>query len=277
MLTLLLPLLIACNGDPKPSAPDADGDGFTSAQGDCDDGEAGVNPAAVERCNGVDEDCDGAVDEDAAETVIRYADADGDGFGGTVVEASCGSDLPSTRDDCDDAEPAVHPGAEEHCNGVDEDCDGEVDEDAVDGTEWFPDADGDGAGTGAGAGEVTACTPPEGFAATADDCDDANAEVCPACDEVCNGVDDDCDALADEAGDAGEWYCRDGDEDGFGDPGDCSQSCSDVSGRVVDATDCDDTDPEVHGGAEEIWGDGVDQDCDGCDDCVLAGTAVANV
>ena len=85
---------------------DEDGDGFTLCGGDCDDGEAGNHPGAEERCDGVDNDCDGDVPEDEA-------DADGDQW--RVCE-----------DDCDDTNAEIFPGSEEICgNGVDEDCDGE--------------------------------------------------------------------------------------------------------------------------------------------------------
>jgi hypothetical protein len=58
---------------------DEDGDGFTTSNGDCDDGDASLNPAASEDCDGIDNDCDGEIDEDG--TDLYYLDADGDGYG----------------------------------------------------------------------------------------------------------------------------------------------------------------------------------------------------
>jgi hypothetical protein len=109
-------------------------------------------------------------------------DADGDGY--------------AEGEDCDDDDPAVHPGAEEHCDGVDEDCDGVVDEDAVDASTWYADSDGDGWGWAEDSSQ--ACEMPTGTVADATDCDDGDAAVNPEAEEICDGVvDDDCDGLVD--------------------------------------------------------------------------------
>jgi hypothetical protein len=93
---------------------DDDADGHTIAAGDCDDGAATVYPGAPEACDGVDQDCDLAVDD-------GFADADGDGFD------TCGFGNPAQAD-CDDGQASRHPGADEACDGVDNDCNGDVDE-----------------------------------------------------------------------------------------------------------------------------------------------------
>jgi hypothetical protein len=91
--------------------------------------------------------------------------------------------------DCDDDDAAVHPAATETCNGVDDDCDDEVDEDASDATLWYVDADGDGFG----AESVLRCVNDEGFVEAGGDCDDADVRVYPGAGEVCDdGVDNDC-------------------------------------------------------------------------------------
>jgi len=88
--------------------------GYVAVAGDCDDTNAAINPAATEVCDGVDNDCDGQVDEGL------NADADGDGF--TAIGSCTGS-----ADDCDDTNAAINPAATEVCDGVDNDCDGLVD------------------------------------------------------------------------------------------------------------------------------------------------------
>ncbi len=95
--------------------------------------------------------------------------------------------------DCDDTDPTISPDADELCgDGIDNDCDDEVDEaDAIDAALYYEDLDGDGYGTNLDS--QTACTPPEGFAAALGDCDDEAAEVHPGVLEVCgDGVDNDC-------------------------------------------------------------------------------------
>ena len=120
---------------------------------------------------------------DTADTAV---DGDGDGYG--------------AASDCDDADPAVHPGAEETCDGRDEDCDGATDEDAADAGTWYPDADGDGYGDEAS--PVSACEQPPDALSSGGDCDDIRAEVHPGASETCgNGLDDDCDPETD-------WACR---------------------------------------------------------------------
>lgn len=104
------------------TAVDADGDGYSSAD-DCDDGNASVNPGATERCNGVDDDCDGIVDRDTE----GWRDEDGDDYGTDPVTGCEDPTLPlgSAPADCDDGDATVHPfAAEQPCDDIDQDCDG---------------------------------------------------------------------------------------------------------------------------------------------------------
>ena len=138
---------------------DTDGDGFGDAgsvteacegaaenDDDCDDTRADVYPRALEACDAVDYYCDCAVDEDGITT--WYTDADADGFGDSATGVlDCGADgRVSDRTDCDDADPAVNPGAAEVCNGADDNCDGTNDEGVT--STWYIDYDSDGYGSG---------------------------------------------------------------------------------------------------------------------------------
>jgi hypothetical protein len=201
---------------------DQDCDGF--ADDDCNDVDPAVNPGSNERCgNAVDEDCDGQVDEDV--------DEDGDRV------TTCGGD-------CNDHDSAVAPGAEEACDGVDNNCDGLCDE--------GQDADSDSytvCGSKIVDGGATCLFDPERAA----DCDDFDEHVHPGAEEVCDGVDNDCNSVCD---DAAAGLDRDG--DGFTVCGSIVDHC----GLADVQRDCNDRNIEVHPGAPELC-DGFDDDCDG--------------
>ena len=188
----------------------------------------------------------GAPPDGAVETGEGPVDADGDG-------------VPA-GEDCADGDADIRPGAEERCNGLDDDCDGRIDEAAVDAPVWYPDRDGDG--FGADDAPVRACQAPPGALPVGGDCDDATTLVNPAQAEACNGRDDNCDGRIDEPGAADEvdWY-PDRDGDGFGDPGAPARACAAPEGHVLDDTDCDDADPDARPGATEICGTGSVESC----------------
>jgi len=202
------------------------------------------------------------------------ADADGDGHD----DVTCGGD------DCDDSDPAVHPGATEQCGGGDEDCDGLIDEPDADGcASWWLDGDGDGYGLDGDSWCL--CSPAAPYdAAGAGACADADPAVSPGQAEVaCNGLDDDCDPTSlDDADDDGDGVsvCT-GDCDDTnpltapGNPEYCDGADNDCDGAVPaveadldgDGTpacdgDCDDGDPAVYPGQAETPCNGVDDDCD---------------
>jgi hypothetical protein len=99
---------------------------------DCDDADAAVNPDEAEICNDIDDDCDGltdADDSDVSDAVTYFIDHDGDGYGsGEYTELACDPPTGFVTDetDCDDLDSEVHPDAAEICNGVDDNCDGEL-------------------------------------------------------------------------------------------------------------------------------------------------------
>ncbi len=238
---------------------DADGDGFRADE-DCDDDDARVNGGATEVCDGVDNDCDGEVDEGVTGT--WFADADGDGYGdpeAPVEDCAQPTGTAASGTDCDDDDAAIHPAGIEVCDGVDNDCDGGVDEGVT--TRYWQDADGDGFGDPDGA--VDACEPPAAAVDNDSDCDDTTVAAAPGAAELCDGIDNDCDGDIDEADalDVGTWY-TDRDGDGYGDPGAPESACVQPSATVEDRTDCDDTSFDVNPASAEIC-NSIDDDCDG--------------
>ena len=190
-----------------------------------------------------------------------YADLDGDGYGGASIDACGPADgFVATAGDCDDGDPDTSPDANERCNGYDDDCDGEIDEDdAIDPSLWYADEDGDGYGDADAEPEV-ACDV-EGRVDETGDCDDADAAVSPIALELCDGIDQDCDDLIDEDAIDGETRYLDADGDGYGDPKGGARACDAAEGYVEDDTDCDDTNADIHPLAATGCSD--DNDCDG--------------
>jgi len=148
--------------------------GHSEVGGDCDDTDPSVNPNANEVCNGVDDDCDGTVDRGLRIEV--WSDLDGDGFGDPETpESVCEPEAHHVRDasDCDDTDPLVHPDGVEQCDGIDQDCDGAIDEEAEDRLELFADLDGDGLGDPDT--PVLACPGADAAVENAWDCDDTDS------------------------------------------------------------------------------------------------------
>jgi len=239
-------------GGDDTAAVDADGDGVTVAAGDCDDADATVNPLATEVCDEVDNNCDGEIDEGVG--TEWFADADGDGFGdaeAAVVACEAPSAHVEDATDCDDAVAEVSPAADEVCDEVDNNCDGEIDEDtALDALTFYADTDADGFGDADSS--VPACVVPSGFSADDTDCDDNDGSVYPVAPELCDGLVNDCEgALGAEETDA--------DSDGYVA---CEVDAGGWDGAAVTGGgDCDDSAASVNPGATEYC-NGVDDDCD---------------
>ena len=271
-VALIVTFALACradseNGTAKPGDDgnsdvlDADGDTFTTVEGDCDDRDANVSPGGVERCDGVDNNCDGTVDEGVA--LAWFMDADADGFGdATAGIEACeppGAAYVSDATDCDDARGDVYPGAAEACDDADNDCDGEVDEGVA--TTWYADADADGYGDLLTA--TTTCDDPgPGFVTDATDCDDTLASVFPEHPELCDEVDNDCNGQVDDGVTTTYFVDRDGDSYG-GDDAPTQEACSAPTGYAVFSGDCDDGDASYHPGASELCSGKEDYNCDG--------------
>ncbi len=259
--------------------PDRDGDGYggdpveivTTSQcdqaagmhylwelADCDDENPLIQPGADEIAeDGIDQDCDGV------DSALCYFDGDHDGFGAGSGFASpddtCDhDDMSAVPGDCDDSADWIHPDAEEIPNdGFDGDCDG------AELVTCLLDADGDGwPGDQAVESDDASCST-EGLAPPwmPEDCDDADASIHPVASVTPDdGIDQDC-----SDGDSGGCY-TDQDGDGYGayfavvSDGDCTGE-----GLSTQGGDCADLMPDIHPGATEICGDGIDQDCDGAD------------
>jgi hypothetical protein len=286
--------------------------GHVTVAGDCDDADPRIGPAAPEVCDGaVDEDCDGAVDDGCA---CRSGDLRPCGTDVGACETGTQRCTAGVLGTC---EGAMGPAAET-CNGLDDDCDGTLDEGAL--SVFYRDADGDGFGDPSAT--ATACTAPAGYVELGTDCDDAclgcspaGTEVCDgaqdencsgaidegctctngatracgtsdvgacargtescvagrcgACSgavepvpETCNGADDDCDGAADDG--VLTTFYQDADGDGFGSPGVTMAACTAPPGYVTSGTDCaDDCVACSPSGTEVCDATGRDEDCDG--------------
>ena len=254
---------------------DSDGDGFGDAQyveeacespegfvpngSDCDDENGDIYPSADEVCDGIDNDCNELVDDGLG--ILMYQDADFDGFGDSDVVVDACQDEPGLSrvpGDCDDSNPALNPDATEVCDELDNNCDGEIDEGVQE--TYYIDADGDGFGDVNVVEE--SCYRPIGYTENANDCDDINSTISPAASEVCDGVDNNCDGLIDDASSVNQnTYFADTDGDGFGDASSSAESCFLNPGFSSNDLDCDDSNPVLNPDATEVC-DGMDNDCD---------------
>ncbi len=240
--------------------------GYVADATDCDDSEAGTYPGAIETCDASDQDCNGLVDDDASDALSSWADTDADGYGDAadlIVQCSVPVGYVEDDTDCDDSRADVYPAATEVCDDADQDCNGLVDDNAVDATTWYHDGDIDGWGNAAQTED--ACDQPLGTSDQPGDCADGNAAINPDADEVCDRVDNDCDGTSDEDPVDGLTFYADVDGDGHGDASAPIVACEAPPGAVENADDCDDADATSYPGATELP-DVLDNDCNGLAD-----------
>lgn len=232
---------------------DQDGDGFGAGAAiafcsnpggsysllstDCNDGNAFVNPNATEVCNGIDDNCNGQIDEGVQSTF--YVDIDADGFGDiatSTLACTAPTGYVSNSLDCNDAIASINPN-----------------------TIWYYDADGD---TYYGSSTASCTSPGAGYmlATAGFDCNDANAAISPSGAEICNGVDDNCDGLIDN--NTGNTYYADADNDGYGNASSTVVSCTQPAGYVSSSNDCNDSNALVNPGVTELC-NFIDDNCNG--------------
>ncbi len=236
---------------------DEDNDGFYAYE-DCNDLDPFINPAAEEICDGLDNNCDGNVDENF-ELITYYLDEDSDGFGDnnkTIDDCQLPENYAVQAGDCDDSNPEINPDQTEiPYNGIDDDCNPETRDDDID---------------------------EDGFL-LADDCDDNDDAINPNQTEVAyNGIDDDCNPLT---------LDDDLDQDGFLLADDCNDNDDAINPNQTEvayngkdddcnpmtldddldqdgfllADDCNDNDSSINPDAEEIANNDIDENCDGND------------
>ena len=262
---------------------DDDGDGV-SDDADCMQLDPATHPGAKELCDGADNDCDGDVDEGFpdtdGDTVADCVDADADGDGVADPEDNCPLVANSGQEDADgdgigdacdlDADGDLVPDATDNCKGVKNTSQADIDDDGL-GDACDADKDGDGAENDEdncplifnpgqadsdqdGIGDACENDADGDGSPTGKDCDDEDPAIYPGANDVCDGLDNNCNAIVDEG-------FPDTDADGLKDCVDAN----DDNDPSLDVADCAPLNPAIYKGAPETC-NGLDDDCDGAMD-----------
>jgi len=221
-------------------------------------------PVGDPKCgDSLDNDCDGttdAADASCSATPSVCIDRDGDGYGANG-DPSCPK---GTAIDCNDRKAAVNPGAVDVCDGVDNNCNGQKDENGT--NTYYKDADRDGYGDPSVS--IQSCKKPRRYVTDNTDCNDSKRKIHPGAKEICDGKDNSCDGQIDEG--VQKTFYLDADRDGYGNPSASIQSCRAPEGYVKNNTDCSDISSTVHAGTSGICnnqgGNDSDDENDGDDD-----------
>ncbi len=245
---------------------DNDNDGFYSYE-DCDDNNPNIYPNAPEVCNGIDDNCDGNIDE-GLPIYTYYLDNDNDSFGDINSPLdTCLLTPPNNyvdnSDDCNDNDANIHPNASEICNGIDDNCDGTIDEGLPIYT-YYLDNDNDSFGDINFPLDTCLLVPPNNYVDNSNDCNDNDANIHPNMNELCDDIDNNCDGNIDEGLPIYTYYL-DNDNDGFGYIGSFIESCDPTppNNYVDNSDDCNDFDLNINPDIIEIADNGIDEDCTG--------------
>jgi surface protein len=230
------------SGETNPNSADSDSDGTADAV-DCAPLDSAISPNAAELCDGIDNNCNGIVDENLikpAENIIGLCSANTQTCSAGTWANTVTNYIPS----------------EEVCNNLDDNCDGTVDENVK--LTFYRDADNDAYGDVNL--EAQGCSAPLGYVADFNDCNDNNSQINPSATESCDGIDNDCSALTVD-GLSESWYnlattCGVGVCEGNAGVMTCQggvqiNTCNAFTGAIVES--CDDA----------TGYDAIDNNCDG--------------
>lgn len=246
--------------------------GYVSNNGDCNDANPLIKPGAAEVCNLIDDNCNGQINEGLV-FVNYYLDADLDAFGAGAPINSCTpvvGNYVTINLDCNDNNANIRPNALEICNSIDDNCNNLID-DGLTFLNYYADSDSDGFGAG---NPINSCSNVgAGFVTNNHDCNDSNPAIRPTASEICNGIDDNCNAETDE-GLPYSFYYLDADQDGFYTSSvfACISPGANYYLTSSSLGDCNDNNGSINSAAIEICGNNIDENCDGSDlTCIVPG------